>query len=99
MSKSESPAFIYFKVRRQQALLNLLLDLGFQLMDRDAWNIKAEGSTEAFDRRNKDYPLDMPFLISVPDNADRETSEYFDSNNVTCYRLAPNLYPSPRVFS
>jgi len=66
-------------LKRQKALLDLFLDLGFQHMDRDIWNIKAEGSTEPFNERNKDYPLDIPFLINVPETAGREPKKYFKS--------------------
>lgn len=65
-------------LKRQQALLDLFLDLGFQHMDKDKWNIKAEGSTEPFNERNKDYPLDIPFLIKIPQKMDDEAREYFD---------------------
>ena len=66
-------------LKRQQALLDLFLDLGFQHMDRDTWNIKAEGSTEPFNERNKDYPLEIPFLIKMPSGIEQKSKDYFDS--------------------
>ena len=69
-------------LKRQKALLDLFLDLGFQHMDRDIWNIKAEGSTEPFEKRNKDYPLAIPFMIYVPATANQETKVYFSELSI-----------------
>ena len=45
---------------RQQALVNLMLDLDFE-------------------ERNKDYPLEIPFLIWVPHSAKLDTKRYFEA--------------------
>ena len=66
-------------LKRQQALVSLMLSLGFKHMDRDTWNIKAEGSTAYFEERNKDYPLEIPFLIWLPMSCTKEKSTYFIS--------------------
>ena len=66
-------------LKRQQALVSLMLSLGFKHMDRDTWNIKAEGSTAYFEERNKDYPLEIPFLIWLPESCRKSTTEYFYS--------------------
>ncbi|MDB4864368.1 hypothetical protein OAI33_13855 [Pirellulaceae bacterium] len=93
MKKRKLPLFLVIKpfeeidgeevyshsLKRQKALLDLFLDLGFQHMDKDKWNIKAEGSTEPFEERNKDYPLEIPFLIHVPQSSDKTTRGYFES--------------------
>ena len=67
------------KPHRQKALLDLFLDLGFKLMDQDSWNIACEGSTRPFKRRNKNYPLEIPFLIKMPSEMEQESKDYFDS--------------------
>jgi hypothetical protein len=65
--------------RRQQALVNLMLDLGFQYMDRNSWNIASEGSTIYFEERNKDYPLEIPFMIWIPETCAESDYDYFYS--------------------
>ncbi|MBT4725175.1 MAG: hypothetical protein HOB29_09420 [Planctomycetaceae bacterium] len=73
----------HHSLRRQKALLNLLLDLGFQKMNQDKWKIKWDRQSECpvaeFDARNEDYPLEIPMLIKVPEAVDREAREYFES--------------------
>jgi hypothetical protein len=50
----------HHSIRRQQALVNLMLDLDFE-------------------ERNKDYPLEIPFLIWVPHSAKLDTKRYFEA--------------------
>ena len=66
------------KPHRQKALLDLFLELGFKLMEQDSWNIACEGSTRPFKLRNKNYPLEIPFLIKMPQKMDDDSREYFD---------------------
>ena len=65
--------------RRQQALVQLVLSLGFQYMDQDSWNIACEGSTIEFQERNREYPLEIPFLIWLPKSINKNSREYFCS--------------------
>ena len=48
-------------------------------MDQDSWNIACEGSTRPFKMRNKNYPLDIPFLIKMPSAMEQESRDYFES--------------------
>jgi len=65
--------------RRQHALVQLVLSLGFQYMDHDSWNMACEGNTIEFEERNKDYPLEIPFLIWIPETCAESDSRYFSS--------------------
>ena len=65
--------------RRQQALVNLMLDLNFELMDHDSWTIAFEGTKADFEERNKDYPLEIPYLFWTPESCPQEDEKYFSS--------------------
>lgn len=65
--------------RRQHALVQLVLSLGFQHMNQDLWNIACEGSTMEFHARNREYPLEIPFLIWLPKSINKDSLEYFFS--------------------
>ena len=65
--------------RRQQALVQLVLSLGFQHMNQDLWNIACEGSTIEFQERNREYPLEIPFLIWIPETCAESDYSYFFS--------------------
>ena len=56
-----------------------MLSLGFQYMDQDSWNIACEGSTIDFQERNREYPLEIPFLIWLPKSINKNSREYFCS--------------------
>ena len=48
-------------------------------MDQDSWNIACEGSTIEFQERNREYPLEIPFLIWLPKSINKDSREYFFS--------------------
>ena len=66
-------------LKRQQALVNLMLSLGVQHLEQDSWNIACEGSTIEFQERNREYPLEIPFLIWIPETCAESDYNYFFS--------------------
>ena len=48
-------------------------------MDQDSWNIACEGSTIEFQERNREYPLEIPFMIWIPKYINNDSREYFFS--------------------
>ena len=70
---------LHHSKRRQHALVQLVLSLGFQHMNQDLWNIACEGSTMEFHARTGEYPLEIPFLIWLPKSINKDSLEYFFS--------------------